>query len=68
MKDFQLYLKKYNLNITNIREKLKIESLWNELIYKKFNPEDYYMKFLEKACLEPNDDDYFNVLRREHFI
>ena len=37
VKDFQLYLKKYNLNITNIREKLKIESLWNELIYKKFN-------------------------------
>ena len=37
LKDFQLYLKKYNLNIANIREKLKIESLWNELIYKKFN-------------------------------
>ena len=36
-KDFGLYLKKYNLKIANIREKLKIESLWNELIYQKFN-------------------------------
>ena len=36
-KEFKLYLKKYELNIANIREKLKIESLWNELIYKKFN-------------------------------
>ena len=36
-KDFELYLKKYNLDIANIKEKLRIESLWNELIYKKFN-------------------------------
>ena len=36
-KDFELYLKKYNLDIVNIKEKLRIESLWNELIYKKFN-------------------------------
>ena len=36
-KDLELYLKKYNLNIANIREKLKIESLWNELIFKKFS-------------------------------
>ena len=36
-KDFELYLKKYNLNMANIREKLKIESLWNELIFKKFS-------------------------------
>ncbi len=26
------------------------------------------MKQLELACLEPDDEDYFNVLRREHFI
>ena len=36
-KQFKLYLKKYNLNLIDIKEKLKIESLWNELIYKKFN-------------------------------
>ena len=36
-KEFELYLKNFNLNIENIKEKLKVESLWNELIYKKFN-------------------------------
>jgi len=34
---FKLHLKKYNLNLIDIKEKLKIESLWNELIYKKYN-------------------------------
>ena len=36
-KQFKLYLEKYNLNLLDIKEKLKVESLWNELIYKKFN-------------------------------
>ena len=36
-KEFHLYLKKYNLNLLDIKEKLKIETLWNELIYKRFN-------------------------------
>tara|TARA_B100000965_G_scaffold72701_1_gene57372 strand:+ start:4586 stop:5521 length:936 start_codon:yes stop_codon:yes gene_type:complete len=35
--DFVLYLKSYNLDILEIKEKLKIETLWNELIFKKFN-------------------------------
>ncbi len=35
--EFNLYLEKYNLNLSDIKEKLKIESLWNELIYKRFN-------------------------------
>ncbi len=35
--EFNSYLEKYNLNLTDIKEKLKIESLWNELIYKRFN-------------------------------
>ena len=34
--EFNLYLEKYNLNLSDIKEKLKIESLWNELIYKRF--------------------------------
>ena len=33
-----------------------------------FEPTDYYMKPLEMAFLERDDEDYFNVLRREHFI
>ena len=36
-KEFHLYLKKYNLNLPDIKEKLKIETLWNELIYNRFN-------------------------------
>ena len=35
--DFALYLKRYNLDILEIKEKLKIETLWNELIFKKFS-------------------------------
>ena len=36
-KDFNLYLMKFNLNLSIIKEKLNIETLWNELIYKRFN-------------------------------
>ncbi len=36
-KDFNLYLMKFNLNLPIIKEKLNIETLWNELIYKRFN-------------------------------
>ena len=35
--DFNSYLIGYNLNISNIKEKLKIETLWNELIFNKYN-------------------------------
>ena len=36
-KEFNLYLNKHNLQLSEIKEKLKIEALWNELIYKRFN-------------------------------
>ena len=36
-KDFISYLSKYNLNIDEIKEKLKIETLWNEFIFSKYN-------------------------------
>ncbi len=35
--EFKIYLENYDLNILYVKEKLKIESLWNELIFKKFN-------------------------------
>jgi len=35
--EFNSYLINYNLNILDIKEKLKIETLWNELIFKKYN-------------------------------
>ena len=34
--EFNLYLEKYNLNLSDIKEKLKV-IVWNELIYKRFN-------------------------------
>ncbi len=35
--DFKSYLTNYNLNISDINEKLKIETLWNEMIFKKYS-------------------------------
>jgi len=35
--EFYSYLISYNLNISDIKEKLKIETLWNEMIFKKYN-------------------------------
>ena len=34
---FNSYLIGYNLNISDIKEKLKIETLWNEMIFKKYD-------------------------------
>jgi len=35
-KDFEARLKENNINIEEIREKISIEVIWNQLIYKKF--------------------------------
>tara|TARA_B100000579_G_scaffold133043_1_gene107565 strand:- start:2620 stop:3555 length:936 start_codon:yes stop_codon:yes gene_type:complete len=35
--DFSSYLINYNLNVPDIKEKLKIETLWNEMIFKKYS-------------------------------
>ena len=35
--EFSSYLINYNLNISDIKEKLKIETLWNEMIFQKYN-------------------------------
>ena len=36
LEDFESYLKSNNLNIKNIKEKLYIEIIWNDLIFQKF--------------------------------
>ena len=58
------YLSNYNLKISDIKEKLKIETLWNELIYKKFINQiqidkKEIRKKIEKICI---------FLRNRHFI
>ena len=35
--EFKSYLARYNLNISDIKEKLKIETLWNEMIFNKYS-------------------------------
>ena len=35
-KNFVKYLSKYDLKINNVKEKLKIETLWNRLIFEKY--------------------------------
>ena len=34
--EFETYLKNYDLKVQDVREKFKIETLWNELIYTKY--------------------------------
>ena len=37
LEDYKLYLKNNNLNYDYIKNKITIESLWNEMIFQKFN-------------------------------
>ena len=37
LKDYKLYLKSNNLNYHYLKNKITIESLWNEMIFQKFN-------------------------------
>ena len=37
LKDYKLYLRNNNLNYDYMKNKITIESLWNEVIFKKFN-------------------------------
>ena len=37
LREFELYLKEYDLNLNDIKKKVTIEALWNELIIKKYN-------------------------------
>ena len=35
-KEFKSYLSKYNLSFEEVKDKIQIESAWNDLIYKKY--------------------------------
>ena len=37
LQDYKLYLKNNNLNYNYLKNKITIESLWNEMIFQKFN-------------------------------
>jgi len=44
LEEFNAYLITFNLDIKDIAEKLKIETLWNELIFNKFKDQVYINK------------------------
>ena len=37
IQDYKIYLKNNNLSYEYIKNKITIESLWNEMIFRKFN-------------------------------
>jgi len=37
--EFEVFLKNYDLTINNIKRKIAIDALWNELIIKKYSPQ-----------------------------
>jgi len=51
---FQNYLNNYNLKTEEIREKIKIETLWNELIYAKYASKININKEEIKAKIKKN--------------
>ncbi len=56
LEEFNKHLKMYEINITMIKDKISTESLWNELIYKKFSKKVVIDKkeLLEKITKENN--------------
>ena len=36
-KEFKKYIEKYGLTYRNVKQKIKIEAVWNDLIYNKYN-------------------------------
>ncbi len=58
LEEFAKHLAKYSVNISAIKKKISIESLWNELIYKKFSNKVIIdkKKLKEKISTESNKE------------
>ena len=58
LEEFAKHLAKYSVNISAIKKKISIESLWNELIYKKFSNKVIIdkKKLKEKISSESNKE------------
>jgi len=57
--EFKSYLMPYGLKINDVKKKLEIEAIWNELIYKKYNnqvkiDEDKLKKILDEKIKNNN--------------
>ena len=54
LEDFKKYLKKNNVNFQDVKDKLEIEALWNQLIFLKFSPK---VKIEEEKLKKKIQDD-----------
>ena len=56
IEDFNKHLKLYEVDMTDIKDRISLESLWNELIYKKFSKKVIIDKAkLREKIIEDND-------------
>ncbi|MBD1141243.1 peptidylprolyl isomerase [Pelagibacterales bacterium SAG-MED39] len=56
--DFQNYLKPYNVKLSDVKEKIKLEILWNRFISKKFGNQ---VKVNEKKLKKKINDNRLNI-------
>ena len=59
LEDFKKYLKKNNVNFQDVKDKLEIEALWNQLIFLKFSSK---VKINEEKLKKKIQDDNNNFL------
>tara|TARA_A100001015_G_scaffold39726_1_gene43591 strand:+ start:8353 stop:9291 length:939 start_codon:yes stop_codon:yes gene_type:complete len=69
LKDFKLHLNKHGVKISEIKDKIKIESLWNQLIYSKFSKKVKIDRDkLKSKIIEDNDKEIRFFLLSEIFF
>jgi len=62
--EFQLYLKDYNLVLEDIIKKISIDTLWNELIIKKYADQ----VVIDKEKIQKEISNNTNIQSREYFL
>ena len=66
IEDFDNHLKLYEVDMKDIKDKISLESLWNELIYKKFSKKVIIDKTkLREKVIEDNDREIKSFLISE---
>ena len=61
-KEFKKYIEKYGLTYRDVKKKIRIETVWNDLIYNKYNEQvKIDLKKLRKSILQQkeNQNSYF---------
>ena len=62
--EFQLYLKDYNLVLEDIIKKISIDTLWNELIIKKYGDQ----VVIDREKIQKEISNNTNIQSREYFL